>query len=92
MEAALAIAANRFPQAFDTLQEPFLKEPDAWFQSVLLSAIALTRQQSACTFLFDLVRREYVDAEAPVQAILPSGCSPEIIKEILALQAKNRGA
>jgi len=47
VEAALAIAANRFPQAFDTLQGRFLKEPDAWFQSVLLSAIALTRRQSA---------------------------------------------
>jgi hypothetical protein len=39
-EAALAIAADRSPQAFLALREHFLQEHAPWFQAVLLSAIS----------------------------------------------------
>lgn len=43
-EAALAIAATRSPNAFLCLKERLETASEAWWRSVLLSAIALTRQ------------------------------------------------
>jgi HEAT repeat protein len=71
-EAALAIADDRSPQAFDALRERLLQEHDPWFQSVLLSAIGLTRQQSALDFLFDLIQTESPHSEGAIEAILHS--------------------
>src|SRR5438552_82464 len=88
-EAALAIAGDRSPQAFDALHKRFLEEGDPWFRSVLLSAIALTRQQAAHDFLLDLVRTESVHAEAAIEAILRSAPSPEIITRLEELVAKD---
>ncbi len=88
-EAALAIAGDRSPQAFDALHKRFLEEGDPWFRSVLLSAIALTRQQAAHDFLLDLVRTESVHAEAAIEAILRSVPSPEIITRLEELVAKD---
>jgi HEAT repeat protein len=81
-EAALAIAADRSPQAFDALRERFLQEHDPWFQAILLSAIGLTRQQAALDFLLHLVRTESPHAEAAIEAILRSMPSPEIITQL----------
>jgi hypothetical protein len=81
-EAALAIAADRSPQAFDALRERFLEERDPWFQSVLASAIALTRQEAAHDFLFDLVQTDCVHAEAAIEALLRSAPSPEISQRL----------
>lgn len=88
-EAALAIATNCSPQAFDTLRERFLGEHDPWFRSVLLSAIALTRQPLANDFLFELVRMQSVHAEASIEAILRSRPSPDIIKRLEQLVSEN---
>src|SRR5580700_9984400 len=57
-EAALAIAGTHTPQAFETLKQRFNNESDPWFCSVLLSAIALTRQDAALEFLLHQVRTE----------------------------------
>jgi len=81
-EAALAIAADRSPQAFNALRERFLEEHDRWFQGVLLSAIALTRQQAGLDLLLQLVRTESPHAEAAIEAILRSLPSPEIRQQL----------
>jgi hypothetical protein len=88
-EAALAIAADRSPQAFDALLEPFLKEQDPWFRSVLLSAIALTRQEAAHNLLFNLVQSDSVHAEAALEALLRSAPSPEITQHLERLVSEN---
>jgi HEAT repeat protein len=88
-EAAFAIAADRSRQAFDALHQRFLGEGDPWFRSVLLSAIALTRQQAAYDFLFDLVRAQSVHAEAAIEAILRSAPSPEITRQLESLVSES---
>jgi HEAT repeat protein len=77
-EAALAIAATHAPQAYDVLRETFLTAYDPWWRSVLLSAIALTRQDAALEFLLELVRRESLEAEAAIEAILRSMPSKDV--------------
>jgi HEAT repeat protein len=83
-EAALALAAARSPQAFRALHQRFLadRQGDPWFRSVLLSAIALTRQDEAHDFLFDLVRTESLDAEAAIEAIVRSGTSVDALRQL----------
>ena len=88
-EAALAIAADRSPQAFVALRERFLQEHDPWFQAVLLSAIGLTRQQAGLDFLLHLVRTESPHAEAAIDAILRSMPSAEITRELESMVSGN---
>jgi HEAT repeat protein len=88
-EAAMAIAADRSPQAFDALRERFLEERDPWFRSVLLTAIALTRQEAAHDFLFDLIRKDSVHAEAAIEAILRSAPPPEITQQLERMVSEN---
>jgi HEAT repeat protein len=71
-EAALAIAGTHSQQAVEALRDRFAEESDPWFRSVLLSAIALTRQDAALEFLLDLVRTESLQAEAAIEAVLRS--------------------
>jgi HEAT repeat protein len=89
-EAALAIAGTHSPQAFETLRERFAKESDPWFRSVLLSAIALTRQDAAMEFLLDQVRTESLQADAAIEAILRSVPSDEIKKRLKELVSGNQ--
>jgi HEAT repeat protein len=88
-EAALAIAGTHTPQAFETLKQRFNNESDPWFCSVLLSAIALTRQDAALEFLLDQVRTESPQAEAAIEAILRAAPSEEITKRLEKLVAGN---
>lgn len=88
-EAALALAGTHSPQAFDALKESFGKASDPWWRSVLLSAIALTRQEAAVEFLLDLVRTESLNAEAAIEAILRSMPAEEILKQLEQLVAAN---
>jgi len=88
-ETALAIASDRSPEAFDALRERFLEERDPWFRSVLLAAIALTRQETAQDFLFDLVRTDSVHAEAAIEALLRSAPSSEITQQLDRLVSEN---
>ncbi|MGD0221981.1 MAG: hypothetical protein ABSF71_06565 [Terriglobia bacterium] len=88
-EAALAIAADRSPQAFAALRERFLQEHDPWFQAVLLSAIGLTRQQTGLDFLLHLVRTESPHAEAAIEAIFRSMPSAEITSQLESMVSGN---
>jgi HEAT repeat protein len=89
-EAALAIAGTHSPQAFNILRERFAEEADPWFRSVLLSAIALTRQDAASEFLIDLVSSESLHAEAALEAVMRSMPSDEITRRLEKLVAGNQ--
>ncbi len=88
-EAALAIAADRSPEAFATLRDRFLQEHDPWFLGVLLSSIALTRQAAATDFLLELIRKQSPHTEAAVDALLRSMPSPDIVKQLESLVGGN---
>jgi HEAT repeat protein len=88
-EAALAIAATHSPQAFDALQKSLDTAHDPWFRSVLLSAIALTRQDAAMEFLLELVKSESIDAERAIEAVFRSMPSAEIMQRLEKLAALN---
>jgi HEAT repeat protein len=83
-EAALAIASDHSPESFRSLHQRFVDDAprDPWFRSVLLSAIALTRQPEAIDFLFDLVRQDTLHSEPAVEAILRSGPSADLIRHL----------
>jgi HEAT repeat protein len=88
-EAALALAGTHSPEGFKVLRQCFDEAKDPWWRSVLLSAIALTRQDAALEFLIDLVRRESLDAEGAIDAILRSGPSDETVQALDKLVANN---
>jgi HEAT repeat protein len=88
-EAALALAGTHSPEGFKVLRQCFDEAKDPWWRSVLLSAIALTRQDAALEFLIDLVRRESLDAEGAIEAILRSGPSDETVQALDKLVANN---
>jgi HEAT repeat protein len=88
-EAALAIAGTHSLEGFNVLRESLAKASDPWFRSVLLSAIALTRQDEAVEFLLELVRTEAMDAEGAIEAILRSMPSAEIIARLQQMVSGN---
>ncbi|MGD0695216.1 MAG: hypothetical protein ABSB82_10215 [Terriglobia bacterium] len=88
-EAALAIAGTHSPEAFEALRERFHGARDPWFRSVLLSAIALTRQPAAYDFMFELVRTASGHAEAAVEALLRSAPHTEVTEQLEQLVLKN---
>jgi hypothetical protein len=88
-EAALAIAATHSSEGFEALKTSLPKAIDPWFRSVVLSAIALTRQDAAQEFLLELVRTNSFDAEAAIEALLRSMPSDDIVKRLEQLVADN---
>ena len=88
-EAALAIAGTHSTEAFEALCNAFADAPDPWFRSVLLSAIALTRQEAAINFLLDLVKNESRDAESAITALFGSAPSEDLIEGLKKLTAGN---
>ena len=86
-EAALAIAGTHSPQAFVVLEKALDTASDPWFRSVLLSAIALTRQDTAMEFLLELVKSESLDAERAIEAVVRSMPSNEILQRLEKLVA-----
>jgi hypothetical protein len=88
-EAALAIAGTHSVEGFESLRDCFAKVGDPWFRSVLLSAIALTRQDAALKFLLDLVGNDSPSAEAAIEALLRSAPSDEVIRRLEKLAAPN---
>ena len=88
-EAALAIAGTHSCEGFNALQECFATADDPWWRSVLLSALALTRQDAAVEFLLELVGTESLNAEAAIEAILRSMPSQEVIKRLEKLVTGN---
>ncbi len=89
-EAALAIAGTHSSQAFEVLRKCFVKEADPWFCSVLLSAIALTRQEAALELLLELVRIESLHAEAAIEVLLRAMPSADVTKRLKGLVAGNQ--
>jgi HEAT repeat protein len=89
-EAALAIAGTHSPQSFNVLRERFEIAVDPWFSSVLLSSIALTRQDAALQFLLDQVRTESLQAEAAIEAILRAAPSDEVTKRLEEMVVGNQ--
>ena len=81
-EAALAIAGTHSAEGFHALRECLEKVRDPWFRSVLLSAIALTRQDMALEFLLDLIRTESLDAEPAIEAVVRSMPSGEVVHRL----------
>lgn len=88
-EAALAIAETHSAEAFDALRKALADVTDPWFRSVLLSAIALTRQEAAIEFLLEQVRKESRDAEASIEAVLRSVPSDALMKRLRGLVTGN---
>ena len=88
-EAALALAGTHSLDSFETLREFFTKANDPWWRSVLLSAISLTRQEPALEFLLELVRKESLDAEPAIEAILRSMPSKEVAERLEKLTDGN---
>ena len=88
-EAALAIAGTHSPEGFEALKNALETAHDAWFRSVLLSAIALTRQDAAMGFLLDLVNGESIDAERAMEAVARSMPSTATVQRLTSLAASN---
>jgi len=88
-EAALAIAATHTIEAFELLKAQWEKTHDPWLRSVLLSAIALTRQSAAMDFLLGLVKADSIGADMAVEAVLRSMPSDEVVQQLKALVAGN---
>ena len=88
-EAALAIAGTHSLEAFEFLRDALPNANDPWFRSVLLSAIALTRQDAALEFLLEVVRTESMDAQAAIEALARSAPSEEVLKRINQLVSDN---
>ena len=76
----------RFKRAWT---QPPTRGSDPWFRSVLLSAIALTRQDAAMEFLLDLVKSESPDAERAIEAVVRSMPPQEVIRRLESLVKSN---
>jgi hypothetical protein len=84
-EAAMAIAQIRIPEAFRLLQKTFGAARDPWFRSTVLTAIALTRQQEATDWLFDLIANGGVQAADAHKALCrsaPSVATQDRLKQL----------
>jgi len=88
-EAALAMAATHSVDAFEMLKKRWQEARDPWFRSVLLSAMALTRQGVATEFLLGLVKSESIGADLVVEALVRSLPSEEVLLRLKALVAGN---
>jgi hypothetical protein len=84
-EAAMAIAQTRTPEAFHALRSSFTQTSDAWFRTVLLSAIALTRQPEATEWLLGLIAQDEHGAADAHEAICRSAPSEATLERLKAL-------
>jgi len=88
-EAALSIAGTHSPQGFECLKQHLESASGAWWHSVLLSAIALTRREEAMEFLLHLVKTESLDATAAIDALVRARPSPELLTRLESLTVQN---
>jgi hypothetical protein len=77
-EAAFALSEMRTGEGLAALVERLSAGVDAWFGSVLLSAIALTRLPEAIDLLLGMVRRDERHAPAAVEALGRTAPSSEL--------------
>ena len=88
-EAALAIAETRSAEGFEVLRRCLEGAKDPWFRSVLLSGIALTRQDTAINYLMGLVKRGTIDAEVAIEAVVRAMPADDILRRLEAAVAGN---
>lgn len=81
-EAALAISATHSIEAFECLKQHLMESADPWWRSVLLSAIALCRQEAALEFLLEQVQTESLYAEGAIEAILRAAPTEEVMQRL----------
>jgi HEAT repeat protein len=77
-EAAFALADLRSTEALAVLLARLRAGADAWFTSVLLSAIALTRLPEAIDFLLAMIARDAREAPEAIEAIGRTAPSAEL--------------
>jgi len=77
-EAAYALAEARTTAAWMALRQRWRAGADAWFASVLLSAMALTRLPEAIDFLLAMVENDAREASAAIEAIGRSAPGEEL--------------
>lgn len=77
-EAALALGQMRSAQAFEALHKRWKIEDDPWLRGVLLSAVALTRQEEALQLLLKLIEDDTRHAEDAIEALARAHLSPEV--------------
>jgi hypothetical protein len=77
-EAAFALADLHSDEALAALQTRLRGGADAWFTSVLLSAIALTRLPEAIDFLLAMIARDTREAPDAIEAIGRTAPSAEL--------------
>jgi hypothetical protein len=77
-EAAFALAGLRASEALAALIARFRAGADAWFASVLFSAVALTRLPEAMDFLVAIVEQDAREAPAAIEAIGRSAPTSEL--------------
>ncbi len=77
-EAAFALADQRSPAALAALLARLRAGADAWFASVLLSAVALTRQPEALDFLIAAIAGGAREAPQAIEAIGRAAPSAEV--------------
>jgi len=68
-EAAFALSENRSQEGLAALLARLHAGADAWFGSVLLSAVALTRLPEAIDYLMALIARDAREAVSAIEAI-----------------------
>jgi hypothetical protein len=90
-EASIAIAETRTPQAFTTLKAAYetsespRRSQDPWFRAALLSAVALTRQDEAYTWLLTLIERDTDDSKDAHEALCRSNPPAPILDQLIRL-------
>jgi HEAT repeat protein len=89
-EAALAISGMHSVEAFEALRTHLTNANDRWWRSVLLSSIALTRQEAGLDFLLDQIEKESLDAENAIEAILRAMPGSETIQRLENLVSGNQ--
>jgi HEAT repeat protein len=91
-EAALALGLMRSPEALKVLRDRWEQERNSSFAAVLLSAIALTRQQEAIDFLIQLIETNSESAGAAIAAVGSAGLPPEVRSQAAAAIERSRNA
>jgi HEAT repeat protein len=90
-EAAMAIAQTHTPEAFLALRDAFTQTNDTWFRTVVLSAIALTRQPEATEWLINLIAQDEDGAADAQEAICRSAPSEATLERLEQLGMPCRG-
>jgi len=83
-EAAFALAELRTPEALAALRARLKAGGDAWFSSVLLSAIALTRLPEAVEFLLEMIARDAREAAVAIEAVGKAAPTAELRARVAA--------